>query len=156
MSAEERLKELGYTLPVPPTPVASYVPVVRTGKLCFVSGQLPAYDKGRMVTGTVPEDCSVEKATEAARICAFNILAQLKAHLTSLDKVTQIVHVAVYVRSSVGFGEHPRIANGASNLFVEIFGDNIGKHSRVALGAAELPLGASVEISAIVEVAPLE
>lgn len=151
MSAEDKLKELGITLPTPPVPVAAYVPVVQSGNLCFVSGQLPFQDGRVMATGNVPTACSVEDATAAARLCAINILAQLKAHLGSLDRIKRFVRLNAFVQCDHGFQNQPKVVNGASEFLAEVFGD-IGKHSRAVVGASELPLNAAIEIDAIVEV----
>jgi len=151
MSVDDKLKELGIELPTPPTPVAAYVPVVQTGSLCFVSGQLPMKDGRLMAVGHVPTTCDEAKATEGAKLCAINILAQLKAHLGSLDRIKRVVRINGFVQSERGFLNQPQVINGASEFLVAVLGDN-GKHSRTAVGVAELPMDASVQIDAIVEV----
>ena len=151
MIIEKKLEEMGIQLPTPPLPAAAYVPVVQTGNLCFVSGQLPMEEGRIMAAGSVPGDVSVDDATKAARLCAINILAQLKAHLGNLDRVKAIVRINGYIQSDNGFYNHPKVLNGASEFLVEVFGER-GRHSRVALGAKELPMNATVEIDAIVEV----
>lgn len=147
---EEKLKSLGIILPVPPKPAGSYIPVVITGNLAFVSGQIPIQDGKVAVTGKVPTERTVEDAQGAAKICAINILAQIKANLGSLDRITKIVRVSGFVNSTGDFTEHPKIINAASDLFFEIFGDK-GKHSRIAVGVSSLPLNSTVEIDMIVE-----
>ncbi len=151
MSIDARLRELGITLPEPPKPVAAYVPAVRSGTLLFISGQLPAENGKLPFTGKVPEGVSIEDATRAARTAALNALAVAKAELGSLDTVTRVVRVMGHVACSPGFTMQPAVINGASELLVEIFGER-GRNSRAALGAAELPLGACVEIEMILEV----
>jgi enamine deaminase RidA (YjgF/YER057c/UK114 family) len=147
---EKRLEEMGITLPAPPKPAGSYVPVVTTGNLAFVSGQIPVQDGRVAVTGKVPTERSIEDAQKAAKICAINILSQLKASLGSLDRITRIVRVSGFVNSTLDFAEHPKIINAASDFFFEIFGEK-AKHSRIAVGVSSLPLGATVEIDATVE-----
>ncbi len=151
MTVEDKLREMEIVLPTPPGSAGSYVPVVQTGNLCFVSGQLPMKDGRLMAVGSVPNVCALKKAREGARICAINILAQLKSHLGSLDRIKRFVRLNGYVQSDNGFVKQPDVLNGASDFIVEVLGEN-GKHTRVAIGAAELPLNASVEIDAIVEV----
>ena len=151
MNPEEKLAELGIELPTPPKPVASYVPVIQTGNLCFVSGQLPVRNGRIMAVGSVPNQCTAEEAREGAELCAINILAQLKMHLGSLDRVKQIVRLNGFVQSDNAFVKQPEILNGASEFLVEVLGDK-GRHTRVAIGVIELPLNASIEIDAIVEV----
>ena len=150
MSAEARLAAAGITLPEPPAPVAAYVPFVRSGALVFISGQLPLRDGGLPRTGLVGANVSLEDATEDARWCAINILAQARAAAGSLDNVARVVRLGVFVASAPGFRAQPAVANGASELFLEIFGET-GRHARAAVGVSELPLGAPVEIDAIIE-----
>lgn len=147
---EEKLKSLGIILPVPPKPAGSYIPVVTSGNLAFVSGQIPIQDGKVAFTGKVPTEKTIEDAQRAARICAINILAQLKANLGSLDRITKIVRVSGFVNSTGDFAEHPKIINAASDLFFEIFGDK-GKHSRIAVGVSSLPLNSTVEIDMTAE-----
>lgn len=146
---EEKIKSLGITLPIPPTPAGSYVPVVRTGKLLFVSGQIPMAEGKVVYTGKV-SDNNLETAQKSAKMCAINILAQLKRELGDLEKVTKIVRLAGFVNSVPEFTQQPKVINPASDLFFEIFGDK-GKHSRIAVGVASLPLDSMTEIDAIVE-----
>jgi enamine deaminase RidA (YjgF/YER057c/UK114 family) len=146
---EEKLESIGVKLPNPPTPAGSYVPVIRTGNLLFISGQIPMEDGKVIFTGKVSDD-NLETAQKSARMCAINILAQIKRELGSLDKVTRIVKLSGFVNSMADFTQHPKVINPASDLFFEIFGDK-GKHSRVAVGVACLPLDSMTEIDAIVE-----
>jgi enamine deaminase RidA (YjgF/YER057c/UK114 family) len=146
---EEKLESIGVKLPNPPTPAGSYVPVIRTGNLLFISGQIPMENGKVIFTGKV-SDNNLETAQKSARMCAINILAQIKRELGSLDKVTRIVKLSGFVNSMSDFTQHPKVINPASDLFFEIFGDK-GKHSRVAVGVACLPLDSMTEIDAIVE-----
>ena len=147
---EEKLESLGILLPTPPKPAGSYIPVVRTGNLVFVSGQIPMKDGLVQFKGQVPTSISVEEAQKAARLCMINVLAQLKAELGTLDKISRIVRVSGFVSSSSEFYEHPKIINIASDLLYEIFGEK-GKHTRIAVGVASLPLNSAVEIDLIAE-----
>jgi len=151
-SPHHRLKELGLTLPPAPKPMASYVPVrlVPLGggrSLLFVAGQVPVVDGELKHVGRVPEEVDLEGAREAAKICALNILAQVDA-AAGLDRVEQVASLTGFVRSSAGFGEQPQVINAASDLLAEVLGE-AGKHSRAAVGVAELPRGVSVEIAAV-------
>ena len=147
---EEKLKELGIEIPTPPSPAGSYIPVVTTGNLAFVSGQIPMKEGKVVFEGKVPENQSVDSARDAAKICIINGLAQLKANLGSLDKITKFVRISGFVNSNPNFAEQPKVINAASDLLVEIFGD-MAKHSRIAVGVANLPLNSTVEIDMIVE-----
>lgn len=147
---EERLAALGVALPEPPPPVASYVPFVKAGSLLFVSGQIPVREGGLPRKGLVGREISVEDASEEARFCAINAIAQIKAAAGDLSRVRRIVKLTVFVASSENFHAQPVVANGASDLFVEVFGED-GKHARSAIGVAQLPLGAPVEVELIVE-----
>ena len=147
---EERLSELGIILPVPPAPAGSYIPIVRTGNMVFLSGQIPLQDGKVAFVGKVTNG-NVVDAQRSARICAINILSQLKASIGSLDKVKRIVRISGFVNSDPGFFQHPRVINAASDLFFEVFGE-VGRHSRIAVGVASLPLDSMTEIDAIVEV----
>ena len=146
---EEKLKTLEITLPIPPTPAGSYVPAIKTGNLLFISGQIPTEDGKVIFTGKVTDE-NIETAKKSAKMCAINLLAQMKRELGSLDKVTKIIKISGFVNSDPEFYQHPKIINAASDLFFEIFGDK-GKHSRIAVGVACLPLNAMTEIDAIVE-----
>lgn len=151
MGAEERLQELGLELPEPPLALAAYVPVVVTGNLAFVSGQV-ASDEGKpMWTGKLGKDLHIETGAEAARRCALQLLAALKAEIGSLDSIRRIVKLTVFVASADSFTDQPKVANGASELLIELFGE-AGAHARAAVGVAELPLGAPVEIELIAEI----
>lgn len=150
MSIEARLVELGITLPEPAAPVAAYVPVVIAGGLAHVSGQLP-FVGGQLVTGRLGEDVSLEDGTAAARACGLMLLAQVRAALGSLDQVTRVVKLGAFVNSTGDFTDQPKVANGASELMAEVFGD-AGRHARSAVGVPVLPLGAAVEVDAIFEV----
>jgi enamine deaminase RidA (YjgF/YER057c/UK114 family) len=147
-----RLDELGIVLPVAPRPVASYVPAVRTGNLVFVSGQVPLHEGELVAKGPVPSVVNPATAAEAARQCALNALAVLGAELGGdLDRVVRIVRLGVFVACDPGFEGQPQIANGASDLIGEIFGEP-GRHARAAVGSVALPLGATVEIEMVAEV----
>jgi len=147
---EDKLKKLSIELPIPPSPAGSYIPVVTTGNLAFVSGQIPMKEGKVVFEGKVPEQQSLESARDAAKICIINGLAQLKANLGSLDKITKFVRISGFVNSSPNFTEQPKVINAASDLLVEIFGD-MAKHSRIAVGVASLPLNSTVEIDMVVE-----
>jgi enamine deaminase RidA (YjgF/YER057c/UK114 family) len=148
---EERLRELGVSLPAPAVPVAAYVPCVRTGSLVYVSGQVPSVDGKPSHLGHLGGDVDVEDGRAAARICAVNVLAALKAELGELSRVRRVVKVTGFVASTPDFTDHPKVVNAASELFGDAFGD-AGRHARAAVGVAALPLGVPVEVEAIVEV----
>ncbi len=145
----ERLADLGLTLPKAPKPVAAYVPSVRAGDLIFVSGQIPMADGRLQATGPVPSAVSIEAAQQAARVCCLNALAVLADALEGdLGRLERIVRLGVFVQSDPGFTDQPKVANGASELLVELFGDT-GRHARAAVGSVALPLGATVEVEMI-------
>ena len=148
---EEKLEGLGIKLPVPPTPAGSYVPAIKTGNLLFISGQIPMQDGKVIFTGKVSED-NLDTAQKSAKMCAINLLAQIKRELGSLDKVSRVVRLSGFVNSTPEFSQQPKVINAASDLFFELFGD-IGKHSRIAVGVASLPLNSMTEIDAIIEFA---
>ena len=150
-SIEDKLASLGITLPVPKPPVANYVPVVRTGNLLFISGQLPIDGQGKMLTGKLGAGTDIAAGQEAAKLCAINLLAQMKAELGDLEKVVRLVKLVAFVNSAPDFVDHPKVVNGASDFFVEVMGDK-GRHARSAVGIAALPFGAAVEVEAMVEV----
>lgn len=150
MTVSERLAELGITLPEVAAPVAAYVPAVRTGDLVYTAGQLPFVDGALPRTGKVGADLTVAEAAPLARQCALNALAAA-AGLVGLDRITRVVKVVGFVASAEGFTQQSAVINGASELFVEIFGD-AGRHARSAVGVAELPLGTPVEVEITVEV----
>lgn len=147
---ESKLISLGLELPVAPPPVGSYVPVLQTGQLVITSGQLPFVGKELAFAGKVGGDLEVQDGWDAARLCAVNALAQIKACLGNLDQVARVVRVEGYVNSAPGFHAQPQVVNGASELFTELFGD-AGRHTRIAVGVAELPLNAAVEVAVWVE-----
>jgi enamine deaminase RidA (YjgF/YER057c/UK114 family) len=148
---EKRLNDMGVTLPAAAAPAANYVPFVRSGNLLFPSGQLPMKDGKLAVTGLLGRDLDVAAGKEAARLCAINILAQAKAALGDLEKIRRLVKINIYVASSPDFTEQHLVGNGASDFFAEVLGER-GKHARVAVGMAALPLNAAVEIESILEV----
>ena len=146
---EEKIKSIGIKLPNPPSPAGSYIPVVKSGNLLYVSGQIPMEDGKVVFTGKV-SDINIETAQKSARICAINILAQLKKELGDLEKISRIVRLSGFVNSGPEFTQQPKVINAASDLFYEIFGE-CGKHSRIAVGVSSLPLNSMTEIDAIVE-----
>ena len=148
---EEKLKELGYTLPSPPSSVANYIPGYRTGNLVFLAGVGPTKEDGSPIRGKVGRELTVEQGYEAARYCALNSLANLKTVIGDLDKVTHFVKVLGMVNADPEFGKTPEVINGYSDLLVEVFGER-GRHARSAVGMATLPFGIAVEVEAIVEV----
>lgn len=149
----ERLSALGIELPEAPKPVASYLPVRISGNTAFVSGQLPTVGGKLGQTGIVPTEVSAEDAKPAAERCAINALAAMKQALGSIDRITGVVRVGVFVASDPSFGGQPAIANGASDFLVSVFGD-AGRHARAAVGVASLPLNAPVEIEFLFEIRP--
>ncbi len=149
---EELLAQLGIRLPAAVAPLASYVPVRVSGDLAYVSGQVPIEDGQVMFGGKLGTDLSVEEGQQAARRCALQALAALRETLGSLDRVRGVVQLTVYVASAPGFTDQPQVANGASDLFLEIFGEE-GRHARAAVGVAELPRGAAVEVAVLARVA---
>lgn len=151
MSCEERLREMGVELPTAPKPVANYVPAVRSGRLLFLSGVLPMKNGRLSYTGKLGRDLTVEQGVEAARLALLNALAILKSELGDLDRIGQVVRMTGHVASAEGFIQQPAVVNGASDLLVAAFGE-AGRHARVAVGAAELPLNAPVELELIVEI----
>ncbi|MEJ1969568.1 MAG: RidA family protein [Rhizomicrobium sp.] len=153
MRIENRLKELNIVLPTPPAPVASYVPYVASGHQVFISGQIPIGPKGIEYVGTVGKEWTPEDGKAAARLCAVNVIAQAKAACGGdLDRVRRIVKVTVFVNAVPGFAQHPEVANGASDLLVEVFGD-AGRHARAAVGAGSLPRNVATEVEAVIEIA---
>lgn len=151
MSCEERLREMGVELPTAPKPVANYVPAVRSGRLLFLSGVLPMKNGRLSYTGKLGRDLTVEQGVEAARLALLNALAIIKSELGDLDRIGQVVRMTGHVASAEGFVQQPAVVNGASDLLVAAFGE-AGRHARVAVGAAELPLNAPVELELIVEI----
>lgn len=154
MSFEQRITELGLILPVPPEPVANYVPFAQVGNLLFISGVVPICDGQIMYQGKLGREISKEQGYEAAKLALLNALSNVRLALYTLDHVKRIVKMTGYVASHEGFAEQPFVINGASDLLVNIFGD-IGRHVRVAVGVAELPFGVPVELELVVEVSAL-
>jgi enamine deaminase RidA (YjgF/YER057c/UK114 family) len=148
---EARLAELHITLPPPPQPVASYIPAVRAGDLLFLSGTGPFKDGKVAYTGKLGKDLTVEQGYEAARLTLLNALAIVRQELGTLDRVVRIVRLSGHVASAEGFTQQPAVINGASDLLVQIFGE-AGRHARLALGAAELPLNMAIELELILQV----
>jgi len=152
-TVEKKLAELGIVLPEPVAPVANYVPFVRTGNFMVVSGQLCLDAEGKLVAkGQLGGGVSIDDGVKAARACAINILAQLKAALGDLDKIARVVRLGGYINSAPGFPDGPKVMNGASDLMVAVFGDK-GRHARTTVGVAALPLDAAVEVEAAFEAA---
>lgn len=148
MSIQEKVESLGYKWPAVAKPLAAYVPWVRAGDLLFVSGTVPVVDGKLAYLGKVTAELSEEKAAEAARQCALNILAAVDSAVAEGEEVKRVVRVTGYIASSHNFTHQPQVMNGASDLFVAVFGE-AGRHTREAVGVAELPLGAPVEVSAV-------
>ena len=145
-----RLAELGITLPEAAAPVAAYVPAVEANGLLHISGQLP-FDEGQLMTGRLGEDRDLDYGVRAARRCGIMLLAQMQKALGSLDRVERVVKLGVFVNSAAGFTDQPKVANGASELMQDVFGE-AGRHARSAVGVPVLPLGAAVEIDAVVAI----
>ncbi len=149
---EARLAELGITLPTPAVPVASYVAFVQTGNLVVISGQITMADGAVQYTGKLGAEVSLEDGIKAARLCAINLLAQLKAACGGdLDRVKRVVRLGGFVACSADFADHPKVINGASDLMAEVFGD-AGQHARAAVGCSSLPLNVSVEVEGMFEI----
>jgi len=151
VSVEETLAEMNLALPAPPKPVGAYVPWTRSGKVVFLAGQIPMRDGKAVVTGKLGRELTVESCAEALEIATLNALAAVKAAVGDLDKVKHILKVTGYVASAEGFTDQAGVLNHASNLLIALFGDR-GRHARVAIGVAELPLGVPVELDITVEV----
>ena len=150
MSFKEKLSELGLTLPTAAAPVAAYVPAVKSGNLVFTAGQLPVVDGKLVKEGKVSSDVTAEDAKKMAEICALNALAAISL-VAELDQIERVVRVGGFVNCAPGFTAIPGVVNGASELLIKVFGDVNGKHARTAVGVAELPLNAPVEIELIVQ-----
>ena len=149
---DNRLAELGINLPVPAKPVANYVPWVRTGNLVFISGQVPLENGKVAYSGHLGDTVSLEDGAKSARLCAINVIAQLKdACGGDLDRVKRVVKLVGFVNATATFADHPKVINGASDLMVEVFGDK-GRHARSAVASPSLPLGVATEVEAIIEV----
>jgi enamine deaminase RidA (YjgF/YER057c/UK114 family) len=151
LNIESKLTELKLWLPDTPKPVAAYIPAKQTGNLVFTAGQLPMVNGELISKGLLGQDVEIDEANKAARICTLNALAAIKGVIGDLDRIKQIVRVVGYVASVPTFTQQPAVVNGASELLLEIFGEN-GKHARSAVGMAVLPLNASVEIELTVEI----
>lgn len=150
MSIKEKLKELGLSLPVAAAPVAAYVPAVKTGNLVFTAGQLPIVDGKVVITGKVGAEVTPEQAKEMAQICALNALAAISL-VADIDQIERVVRVGGFVNGVPGFVAIPQVINGASELLIKLFGEVNGKHARTAIGVAELPLNAPVEVEMVVQ-----
>ena len=150
MSIKEKLAELGLTLPVAAAPVAAYVPAVKTGNLVFTAGQLPIVDGKVLITGKVGSEVTPEQAKDMAQICALNALAAISL-VADIDQIERIIRVGGFVNGVPGFVAIPQVVNGASELLIKLFGEINGKHARTAIGVAELPLNAPVEIEMVVQ-----
>jgi enamine deaminase RidA (YjgF/YER057c/UK114 family) len=151
MSYEDKLKTLGLELPQAPKPVATYIPAVKVGELLFLSGVLPMQNDQLAYSGKLGRDLTVEQGMAAAKLALLNALAIAKQELSSLERIIRVVKVVGHVASAEGFTDQPQVLNGASDLLVALFGD-AGRHARVAIGAAELPRGAAVELELILSV----
>ena len=150
MNIKEKLAELGLTLPVAAVPVAAYVPAVKTGNLVFTAGQLPIVDGKVVITGKVGAEVTPEQAKDMAQICALNALAAISL-VADIDQIERIIRVGGFVNGVPGFVAIPQVVNGASELLIKLFGEVNGKHARTAIGVAELPLNAPVEIEMVVQ-----
>jgi enamine deaminase RidA (YjgF/YER057c/UK114 family) len=156
-SIESRLKALGIVLPKPAAPVANYVPAIITGNLLFVSGQLPFDEQGKIAPGHIGKlglDIFNEAGQEAAKLCAINLLAQAKAALGSLTRITRCVRLGGFINTGPKFHALPAVMNGASDFMVAALGPEKGRHTRTTVGVAELPMDAAVEIDAVFEIDP--
>ena len=150
MSIKEKLAEIGLKLPVAAAPVAAYVPAVKTGNLVFTAGQLPIVDGKVLITGKVGAEVTPEQAKDMAQICALNALAAISL-IADIDQIERIIRVGGFVNGVPGFVAIPQVVNGASELLIKLFGEVNGKHARTAIGVAELPLNAPVEIEMVVQ-----
>ena len=148
---EEKIKKLGFEIPEAPKPLAAYTPAVQVGDMVYTSGQVPIEKGALKYAGKVGFDLSVEEGQKAAEICTLNGLSAIKRVITDLDKIEKIVKVTVYINSADGFTDQPKVANGASELLLNIFGE-AGRHARSAVGVNELPIDSAVEIEMIVKV----
>ncbi len=151
-SADRRLADLGIELPAAASPVARFVPCVLSGRQLYVSGQIPWWNGAVRHRGRVGAEIDTEEARLAARLCGLNILAQVKAFLGGLDRVTRVCQLQGYVNAVPGFPDQPKVIDGASELMLEVFGDAIGSHARFAVGAGSLPFNVAVEVAAVFEV----
>jgi len=153
VSLEQQLKKLGFLLPDPPKPVATYVPVIRAGDVLYLSGVLPSRDGKLIFQGKLGRELSVPEGYEATQLALLNALAIIRDELGALEQVKRMIRMTGYVASAEGFTGQPAVVNGASDLLVQLFGEN-GRHARIAVGVAELPLGAPVELELIVQCFP--
>jgi len=147
---DEKIDLLGISIPVPPKPAGSYLPVVISNNIAYVSGQIPVKD-GKVIFQGKVNDKNLEEAKQSAKLCAINILAQLKRELGTLDKISKIIKISGFVNSDSDFFQQPNVINAASDLFFEIFGEK-GQHARIAVGVSSLPLNSMTEIDAIIEI----
>ncbi|MEM8867101.1 MAG: RidA family protein [Verrucomicrobiota bacterium] len=152
MTTEERLNELGITLPTAPSPAGNYLPAMQTGKLLYISGAICLVHGKMTHTGKVGEERDIAYGQDAAKVCALNLLAVAKAHLGDLDQISRVMQLNGFVNGSVGFSDSPLVINGASDLLVEILGER-GRHTRAAVAVTGLPKDTTVEIQAVFEVA---
>jgi enamine deaminase RidA (YjgF/YER057c/UK114 family) len=148
---EEKISELGYSLPLPPKPLATYTPAIKIDNMVYTAGQIPVVDGKLIFEGKLGKDLSEEEGIKAAEQCALNCLSVIKSSIDNLDNIEKIVKLTVFVNSAVGFINQPKIANGASELLIKIFGED-GKHVRSAVGVNELPINAAVEVEMIAKV----
>lgn len=148
---EDKIKELGYTLPETPKPLAAYIPAIKTGNYVYTSGQVPFLNGELKYAGKVGDDLTLEQGQKAAELCVLNALSAVKRVINDLEKIEKIVKLTVFVNSAAEFTDQPKVANGASELLGKIFGEN-GKHARSAVGVSELPVNSAVEVEMIVEV----
>ncbi|TAE34527.1 MAG: RidA family protein [Alphaproteobacteria bacterium] len=151
MSIEKKLADMGIILPTVTMPAANYVPFTISGSHIFVSGTLPSKDGVMTGKGTLGANISLEEAQDVARTCGINILAVLKAAAGSLDTITRCVRLGIFVSATPDYTDHPKVANGVSDLMVEVFGKEIGSHARFAVGVSSLPFGVSVEVDGVFE-----
>ncbi|MET3616348.1 enamine deaminase RidA (YjgF/YER057c/UK114 family) [Rhizobium aquaticum] len=150
-SIDRRIRELGLSLPTPASPVANYLSAMRTGNLLYISGQGPIIDGRVIFKGRIGDELTEQEGYEAARLTAMNLLAVARSDLGSLDRIAKIVKLNGWVRSAPGYDRQPSVINGASDLFVEVFGEK-GRHARTSVSAHELPMGIAVEIEMIAEI----
>lgn len=151
-TAEERLAQLRVELPAPAQPVANFAPLVHAGNLLYVSGQIPVWNGELRYVGKVGREVSIADARAAARLCALNLIAQVRSFLGGLDRVVRVCQLQVFVNGTPEFSDHPAVANGASDLMVDLFGPAAGKHARFAVGAGSLPFNVAVELAGVLEI----
>ncbi len=152
MSIDQKLNELGYTLPPAPSAVGVYKPAITIGSICYTSGHVPLTSEGEMIKGQIGRDADQQAGYDAARQCGLTILSTMKQHLGSLDKIKRVIKIVGMVNCTSDFEGHPAVINGCSELFKEVFGDDIGVGARSAVGMSSLPLGIMVEIEAIFQI----